>query len=105
MNLTPEFVEAAKKYHQLIDSLGTDHPDTRRATRLVMELTPDELKYKIVEKLLKLILSEYSDLATSERLRKMLFEDYGIALNGLEEEAVFVDKALGDEFSGDKYLH
>jgi hypothetical protein len=43
MNPTPEFMEAIKRHRRLVDTLGMDHPDTRRAMMLAMELAPEEL--------------------------------------------------------------
>ncbi len=43
MNLTPEFMEAIKRHQRLVDTFGMDHPDTKRAMMLAMELAPKEL--------------------------------------------------------------
>lgn len=43
MKLTPEFLAAIKQHRLLTEALGIDHPVTRRAFFLAMQLSPDEL--------------------------------------------------------------
>lgn len=47
MNPTPEFVDAVQRHQRLVDALGMDHPDTKRAMMLAMELAPPELMEEI----------------------------------------------------------
>jgi len=47
MNLTPEFIEAGKRVRHLNETLGMNHPDTRRAMILMISLAPQEFKDKI----------------------------------------------------------
>lgn len=44
MNTTPELALALERHQRLAETLGIDHPDTRRAMLLVMELAPKELQ-------------------------------------------------------------
>jgi|GEM_PF-458634 len=50
MKPTPEFIEAANRHLQLVETLGMDHPDTMQAMMLAMELAPEELKNKMADK-------------------------------------------------------
>lgn len=50
MNTTPEFMTALDLHHSVQITMGLDHPLTKRAFALVMELAPAELKTLMADK-------------------------------------------------------